>query len=282
MHCNIVFFNGDFINAGDAKVSCNDRGFKFGDGVFETIYFQNGNLFNIRYHIKRLHSALSAIKIKFSTIEFLSDDANIEFKLKKLINLNQVSNGIVRIAISRGEGSVGYLPVNANKSTVFIEILKGRELPLAPASIMLSTYKKIPKACLPVNVKLSQGLNSTLALLEAKENECEESLMLNIDNYISECSSSNIFWRKGEVIKTPSSACDILEGSVRDYILQRFKVEEGEYFIDELQDADEVFVTSVGRIVQKVKEIKGFRVYPDNKEDISMAIYRNIIKKLKK
>jgi len=127
-----------------------------------------------------------------------------------------------------------------------------------PVDLFVSSYVKIPSACLPTSAKTMQGLNSTLARIEAQEKNCFEALMLNIDGYIAEGSSCNIFWVKGEKIYTPSLDCDVLPGVMRDVVIRNspFDVEEGKFNIEELFDADEVFLTNVAWVVAPVKSVK--------------------------
>ena len=92
----IVYLNGKFVPINDATVSFRDGGFQFGDGLFETIRFQNRKLFAAKNHLQRLRSGLDILdlKVESSDIEFIQI-------LQKLINANQLESGLLRLMITR-------------------------------------------------------------------------------------------------------------------------------------------------------------------------------------
>jgi len=109
-----------------------------------------------------------------------------------------------------------------------------------------SSYCKISSCALPVNAKLCQGLNSTLARMEAVENQCFDALLLNESGQICETSSGNIFWCKNGITYTPSLKCGILEGSTRAALLRLCPdIREIEATYDDLAKADAVCITNV-------------------------------------
>jgi branched-subunit amino acid aminotransferase/4-amino-4-deoxychorismate lyase len=199
--------------------------------------------------MERLSCGLTAIKINFETNGLL--DICLE-----LINKNSLKNGFVRIAITRGEGSRGYLPNLKTVPTLVIETIENTPDIPAPIDLWLSTYQKIPPACLPA-AKTMQGLNSTLARMEAAENNCFESLQLDGKGNICECSSGNIFWFKENKLFTPKLKLGILPGTMRDAVirLSPSKVVQGAFKLEELNTAEEVFITNVAWLAVGVKRL---------------------------
>jgi aminodeoxychorismate lyase len=250
----LSYINGNFYEDFDAKISIKDRGFRFGDSLFETVSFYNKKLFCWELHLKRLELGLKSLKIIFNTEQ-------LESLAYKIINANKIDNGFIRICITRGEGSRGYLPTNAKPPSIIIEC--NERLPIATefANLYISDIKKIPVECLPVNQKLSQGLNSTLAKIEASENNCFEALQLTVEGYISECSSANIFWIKDNNLFTPSLNCSALNGTIRQYLINNLNktsltLNEGKFTLEDLKTADEVFITNVSVVIMPVKSIQ--------------------------
>ncbi len=267
-----IYVNGNFYPETEAKISVKDRGFRFGDGVFETISFYNGKIFRWNLHKARLEGGLESIKIVFNTERLESD-------ILKTIEKNGLKTGLARITITRGEGSRGYLPAEKSTANVVIEAMPRPPMEREHANLCVSKYKKIPLECLPVNYKLTQGLSSTLAKMEAHEKRFFDALMLNVDGYVSECSAGNIFWVKGKNVYTPRYDCDILEGVMRQVVLDKcpYNVIHGRFKLSELKRADEVFITNVAWKVLSVNEIEG--VFKNKKGYKATSEIRNLIEK---
>ncbi len=266
---NIIYLNGQYLPAEEALIPVMDRGFRFGDGVFETIRVQGGVLYQLEWHLERLQKGLSAIKI---TCNLQPATCN------QLIQKNNFREGFLRIAISRGVGSVGYLPKPDIAPTIVIETLPLGSVPES-ASLYLSQFRKTSPSSLPTNYKLAQGMNSTLARMEAQEQGCFEALQLSVDtisqsidcemdkrdrasrpmardaivhrtiadesnNMLCEASSANLFWVKGDIIYTPSLTTGCLDGSTRAVLMRLMKIEEIVAPLATLEAADEVFITN--------------------------------------
>ena len=224
-------------------VSVQDRGFRYGDGVFETLAVQSGVPYQFDWHLRRLVDGLRAIKIECQ-INAIYEDC------KRLLKKNHLQNGLLRIQVTRGIGSIGYLPDRSHPQagpTVVIETAPLPEAPTEAVSLWHSHYAKISLQSLPVQYKLAQGLNSTLARLEAHENHCFEALLLNVQGQLCETSSGNLFWVKDHKLYTPALSCGLLEGATRAAILRLspYRVEEVEAGIEALAEAEAVFITNV-------------------------------------
>ena len=244
-----VYLKGAFVKESQAKVSVQERGFRFGDGLFETIRVNNGKLYQYKAHINRLQKGLKALRITYNI-----DD--LEAIFKELIVKNSVKEGFVRLSISRGIGSVGYLPNVRGRATIVVETVDPVKDITEPIDLWLSSYNKIPDSCLPVATKTMQGLNSTLARIEAKENSCFEALLMDIDGKICEGSSSNIFWVKDNVLYTPKS--NVLLGTIREAVIRisPYRVIQGDFSINDLKMASEVFMTNVAWLIVPVRSLK--------------------------
>lgn len=255
----VISINDEFFEENEAKISVKDRGFRFGDGIFDTMSFYNKEIYRYDLHIKRIKQGLKAIKIN-------CDTSNLEQSILKTIDANKLNNGLARIAITRGEGSKGYLPTYKTKPTIVIEAMKRPEMDLTNINLCISPYKKTSGESLPVNYKLMQGLNSTLCKIDAKERGFFDAIMLNEKGYICECSSSNIFWIKDNNIYTPSLKCGILNGVMRQIILEKIpNIKEGEYKIEELEEAEELIITNISVKSLSISEVENIKIKRSNK-----------------
>jgi branched-chain amino acid aminotransferase len=253
-----VYVKDKFVDKASASVSLEDRGFKFGDGAFETIRVANSKPYQLDFHLTRLRMALNSIKI------FYDDFNKIYSLILEIINLNNLVDGFIRIYITRGEASLGYLPLPSSSNlyiqTNILDNSKINHLNQEGIKLHISKYENISKSALPRKYKLAQGLNYTLARLEAVESGCFESVMLNQEQYISDCSSSNIFLcMRDNVIITPDLNSGAVNGSIRHCILSNFSniynIIETQVTVADLALADSIFVTNVSWLLFEVSEI---------------------------
>lgn len=235
----ITCLNGRFTRAHRAAVPLADRGFRFGDGVFETIRIEGGVPYQWESHMERLAQGLAALSIRCDV-----DWADLAHRT---LARNKARHGFLRIAISRGVGSKGYLPHPPGMpATYAIEYLPPLPAPDKPARLWLSSWAKIPPSCLPGKFKLAQGANSTLALLEAQEHRCDEALQLTPDGMLAEAASANLFWLADGQFYTPSLDSGCLAGTTREAVLRlaHLPVRSGMYGLATLEKADAVFLTN--------------------------------------
>ncbi len=268
MSHKFVFVNDKFLGIQERHISVEDRGFRFGDGVFETIRVTRGSLYNWEKHIKRLKGGLEAISINV-------DISRLKNKAIELIKKNNEADCLLRISITRGIGSQGYLPTDS-KPAIVIETMP---IPEKPKNIKLciSSYEKISPKALPVNCKTMQGLNSTLARMEAVEKGYYDAIMLNAEGYVCETSSSNIFWVKEKTIFTPSLELGVLAGTTREAIIKISpnKIVEGKFKINDIKDAEEIFITNVSLQICHICEVDG-KVFPEGNITKSLKeLYEN-------
>lgn len=240
---NYININNIIFPEEKALILVKDRGFRFGDGVFETCRITNGVIYNFEAHLKRLEASLDAIKIN-SSFCYLPKLEKFSYNL---ITKNKVKNGFLRISISRGIGSFGYLPQKNIKPTLVIETLPETPKPKTPVKLWVSKIEKPSLKSLPVNYKLANGLNSTLAKIEATDNSCFDSLILNNKNQICETSSANIFWVENNILYTPHSDCGCLLGTIREKIIQisPIKIKMVKAKLNDLLNADEAFISNI-------------------------------------
>lgn len=242
-----VMLNHRLLPRENALVPVGDRGFRYGDGVFDALTVHDGVPYRFDWHVERLARGLAAIRLS-------CDLAFLHGECRELLRKNDVRHGLLRIQITRGGGGRGYLPGNAAPTAV-IETLPLPETPEAPVSLWLSSWQKPAADALPVNFKLCQGLNSTLARLEAADHGCFDSLQLNAAGQLAETSSANLFWIRNGELFTPALSCGILEGSTRDALMRLVQVTETEAMPEALAEAETVFITNAALKILPVAKL---------------------------
>lgn len=266
-----VIINNRLTPIKEAKISINERGFLFGDGIFETCRIDNGLIYNFAAHCDRINLGLEALKFD-AKIDVLEKQAY------RLIKKNQMKNGILRISISRGIGSKGYAPTYDSKPLIIIQtknkpLKKNQKIKLAIGSKPKPSQKSLPIFC-----KSSQSLPYILNKIEAQEKGVFDCIMLCEQGFISETSAANIFWVKDGQIFTPSKKCDILLGTIRQKILDNFKVKQVEAKIDDLKKADEIFLTNVSDLVLKIDEFASRKSFRDDVSSYILKFLKEDIK----
>lgn len=270
-----IIVNGEMLDETSNIAGVNNRGLKFADGIFETIRVENSIPYMWNEHINRLKEGLRIIGIK--------DDIDDLYQQSiALLNENKYKDAVIRIMVVRGGESIGYLPSNVLKPMVIIQTTDLPEYNDEMSNLWIGSHKKIPSECLPQNVKYNQAMHSILSKVEADENKCFESLILNLDGSISETSSGNIFWVKGGIIYTPSKDCNILPGTIREKILCLFssRVKEGKFYLEDIKNADEVFITNSIWKIRKICSIEpvGYDYHENTQSnEILRAIEEDII-----
>jgi aminodeoxychorismate lyase len=211
----LVFLNGQFMPEAQAVVPINDRGFMYGDGLFETVRVVNNRPFCLAQHLERLARGAAFLKIKCPfTPEALQDFAG------QLIGKNKMPDAILRVVLTRGPGERGYTPGAGGKPTVVMSLHAAAPLEntiqwsLATLSFRVSATD--PLAAFKTMNKLTQ----VLARMEAIEKGADEALLLNTKGEAAETASGNLFWVSRDRVCTVPTACGALPGVTRAVVLE--------------------------------------------------------------
>jgi branched-chain amino acid aminotransferase len=262
---NYVYLNGNFIAEDKAKISVFDQGLLYGDGIFESFRSHDGRLYQFSQHYCRLQQSAQALGYQIK-----QKQQELEEILLLLQQKNQLKNAYFRITITRGPGQVGFLRGSGDSLTFLIiaKEFKGFDAQHYNNGIALKlaqTRRNAPEAISP-KIKSISNLNSLLGKLEAKAAGAFEVIMLNNKEHICEGASSNIFWAKDHWIFTPDVSTGLLEGVTRSTIIRlceeqlNLRVITGEFKLQDIKFADEVFITSTSLEVMPVVNINGFTI----------------------
>jgi len=213
----IVFINGRFVPEKKAVVPVFDRGFLYGDGLFETIRIFNGKPFRWPQHLERLQSGAEFLKIK------------LPFAPKKLRGLagelmakNKMPDSLLRLTLSRGVGERGYLPKGAMRPTLVMSLHSAPKMDLkSPAKWkLISSSFRLPADEPLARFKTCNKLPQILARAEADAAGANEALLLNTNDLVVEGASSNLFWIERGTIFTPPLVAGILSGVTRAVVFE--------------------------------------------------------------
>jgi branched-subunit amino acid aminotransferase/4-amino-4-deoxychorismate lyase len=217
--------------------------------VFETIRLKAGKPYQWKAHYARLTAGMAALRLP-------PPQMDITTIARDLITRTRAQDGMLRLSVSRASGGAGYLPEPA-PSTLVMEMFPPRPVPSHPLRLITSRYRRPRDTGLGDGLKTMQGVLSTLARMEARDDEADDALLLDTSGHLSEASGSNLFWRKGDALFTPALSCGISAGTMRAAVLRLspWPVQEVEALPDTLKDADEVFLTSVSYLAHAVSSL---------------------------
>lgn len=259
-----IWIDGELVNKSEAKVSVFDHGLLYGDGIFEGIRIYNGKVFLCKEHIDRLYEGAHYINL-----EIPLDKEAMENALNATIKANGLTNGYIRLVVTRGVGDLGLDPRKCPKASVIIIAahitLYPEELYNTGLDIITSAVPAVHGEALNPRVKTLNYLNNIMAKMEAIRAGKLEAIMLNSQGYVAECTGDNIFIIKNGVIKTPPVYAGILEGCTRNLVINLAKeagitMEETTLQRYDLYNADECFLTGSGAEVIAVIDIDGRKI----------------------
>ena len=239
----IYYINGQWVEQQKAVIPFNDSGFLYGDGLFETMRFDNNSIFSFEKHYNRLESGLKVINL---VIPYKQEELyNI---LNSLINKNPIKSGIIRMMITRG--TIDSLLSKSNPN-IYISIKPFYKVPDNPVKVVFYSEKKFPIIRYNPAIKSMNYLGNMLAKKECEKDGAFEPVFFNSDNIITECAIRNIFFIKKNILFTPALDLGILSGVMRDTIIDIAKglnidYQESYININELDSIDEAFITSTG------------------------------------
>lgn len=257
-----VYLNGDFLLLENARISVLDRGFLFGDGVYEVIPAYGGRLFRLSHHLRRLQGSLDGIRLHNPL-----DNQQWESILNELLERNQnpdnrLADQAVYLQVTRGVAAKRdhRFPPTVTP-TVYANSfpLTAPDPQIAQQGIAAITLDDIRwQYC---NIKAITLLPNVLLRQQAEEHDASEALLIR-DDFVLEGSASNVFVVKDGVICTPPKGPQILPGITRDLVIElaaqhQLPHEVRNIRASELDSADEIWVTSSTREINPVTRLDG-------------------------
>lgn len=257
----LVSVNGHISSLEDAKISVFDRGFLFGDAIYEVTRSYSRILFEIEPHIVRLYQSAEKIRMKLPDTQ----EALIH-RIYDLYKKLDVENVFMRIQISRGQGPIGMsgkIPKSVNEVIYMYPFVPiENECYTRGVKVYITDRHRNTKKALDPNIKSGNYLNNVLAFMEGEEHDAFETFMVNSGGHVTEGCTSNIFYVKDGVLYTSPKDYDILQGITRNIIFKiasriGSRVVEKGFTPQEVLSADEVFLTSSTREIVPICSING-------------------------
>ena len=257
-HSEFILYDGKFFPAGSLLISADNRCFRYGEGLFETMLLQNNRIGLWDLHMERLHHGMELLQLKKDS---LGTSDRLLHHILQLVKLNlQVEAARIRLQVFRGNGDLKQV---GNSSTHYIvqtyPLL--HPSPVREKALVAGIHPHIRKSCdLYAQIKSCNYLPYTLAALQAKEMGWDECFVLNQFERISDASVANVFWIRDNEIYTPPLSEGPVAGVMRRFLLENAKnagwnVHEMPLDRLNLQQADEVFVTNAVKGIQPVQRI---------------------------
>lgn len=280
-----IWLDGELVDEANAKISVFDHGLLYGDGIFEGIRIYNARIFHLDQHIDRLLLSAKAILLKMPWTHEQIRQATID-----TVNANHLSDGYIRLVITRGVGGLGLDPNRCPKPSMFII---ASDIQLYPEEfyqnglklITCATRRPTPASLSP-QVKSLNYLNNVMAKIECLQAGAMEGIMLNEQGYVAECTGDNVFIIKNGVVYSPPISDGALDGITRQVIFEiardnAIQIIEKSLTRYDIFTADEAFLTGTAAEVIPFVELDQRPIGSGAPGEITkkiIAIYRDIVR----
>lgn len=265
-------YNGNLVAFEDVKITPDNRAYKYGDSVFETIKVINGKVVFWEEHYFRLMASMRMLRMKIPmnfTLEFLQDE------ILKTVLVNTKNNSRVRLCITRKDG--GFYTPTTNEIDYLIE---SREITFTTKdNYKVDLFKDFYLYSGHLStIKTNNKLIHTLASIFAKENDLDNCILLNERKGIVEVTNATLFLIKGNTIKTPLLSEGCLKGIAREKVINiiesnnDYDIEETVISPFEIQKADEVFITNSIMGIQPITNYRKKTFSTDISKKLAMSL----------
>ncbi len=259
-----VHLDGELVDE-EARVSVFDRGFRYGDGVFETLRVYGGEVFAWEEHADRLDRSCAALGIDHGI-----DRSTLHERIRTTLEANELVEAYVRLSITRGvQGGLLEPRPDVDPTVVIVaEALPrggedGEPTWDGPAAVTISDVQRMPDASIPAEAKTHNFLNGILARLDARDVGADEALLLDRRGALTEGTVTNLFLVRDGRLATPNpDVCPLLPGITRRRVLEL----AGELDIEtsvtvvyprDLEAADEAFLTNTTGEIRPIGSVDG-------------------------
>jgi branched-chain amino acid aminotransferase len=255
-----VYVNGRISRAEEAAIPVYDHGFLYGEGVYETLRTYNRVPFLYDRHVRRLRASAGYVQLPVP----FTDDQLASWIADTMAAAGAMQEAYIRVLLTRGVGELTY-DVQATPVPSLVIIVKPLDEP--PARVLTEGIKVAlvpilrnhPGSVNPI-IKSNNLLNNAIAMQEANRRGADEGLMCNYRGELSECSQANFFIVRGGAALTPRNEAGLLEGLTRNFLFEvgeevGVDVRYETLFPDDLQTAEEAFITSTTRELSPVTRV---------------------------
>jgi len=244
-----LFYNDTWLETQQPLVTAGNRGFRYGDGLFETLYVYNGAIRLQRYHFERLFAGMQLLQLQLPE---KYDAAYLSAQIAALCQKNQHPAARVRLTVFRGDGAL-FDPPGAPAHC----IIESQALPLPPAMpaahnapLITGIFPHARKSADAFShLKSNNYLSSAMAALYARQQGWDDALLLNAEGRICESAIANVFIARNGLLYTPPLSEGCVAGVMRRFMLEHlaavgYTVAERPVSVADIYAADEVFCTN--------------------------------------
>jgi len=272
----IVYLNGEFIPLSQAKVSILDRGFCYGDALFETMRVYSGKIFHLDLHLDRLERGADQIYMKLP-----ESREHIKKILYDTFNRNQGADAVIRMTISRGEGILGKLWQADTSPTLAVHVRPYSSPPNEwyqnGVSISLIPNSAAKLGGLQEQIKSANYLSQILARKQAEDQNSVDGIMINEQGEICDGTISNIFVVKEGKLYIPAVNSYVLAGVTRQVVIKLateigIPFEEKTITADDVLKGDELFLTNTGWEILPVTNVDAKTIGSDQPGPITQTL----------
>jgi len=254
---HFLFYNGEWLDHQQPLITAGNRGFRYGDGLFETLCVVNGGIRLARYHFERLWAGMQLLQLQLPP-EY--SPAYFSAQIAALCQKNQHPAARVRLTVFRGDGAL-FDPANSPAHCIIESQPLPSHLPavaLAKEGLITGIYspaRKSPDGF--SNIKSNNYLPSVMASLHARQHGWNDAFLLNTDGRVCESAIANVFIARGRHLYTPPLSEGCVAGVMRRFLLEHlpaagYTVDETPLSISDLYAADEVFLTNALHLLRSV------------------------------
>lgn len=251
----MYFYNGEFVAKEDVNISPDDRGYYFGDGVYEVFRIYGGQLFEVERHMQRLERSASEIQL---TLPY--ERAHMEDIMHRLLAESKLTTGNLYMQITRGEAIRAHAFPKAGQG-VMLAYCSEAERPVQAMSQGITAMTIEDIRWLRCDLKTLNLLPNVLAKQAAIDKGAEEAIM-HRNGTVTECSASNLMIVKDGTLMTHPANHLILHGVTRAVVLELARqadldIAETPFTLDQLKAADEAFITGTTAEITPIIQIDG-------------------------
>ncbi len=273
----ISYVNGRYLPHKMSMVHIEDRGYQFGDGVYEVVLVLNKKLIDFDGHYRRLKRSLEQIALDYHFSQTL-----IKQIINRLIRFNLISNGLIYLQVTRGVAERAHqFPDDASATLV----VTAKPISISPVIEGKKAITTTDQRWDRRDIKTIQLLPNCIAKQEAVENDAFEAIMVMNDGTITEGASSNLWMvNKENQLITRKASNIILNGITKVTIAeiaetQKIQVIERAFTVNEAKGAKELFITSATAIVTPITQLDEHMIADGNVGPVSLALRNMYLKK---
>lgn len=272
-----IWIDGELRQAENAVVSVLDRGFLYGDSVFETLRTYGKRPFALQEHLDRLEKSAAQV-----LIELPVSVAQISAEITRAVEESGFEESYVRVMLTRGQGALGLDPRAAVRPLRVLIVAPLSPPPLSDyrngISVVTFRTSRVQDDTPAAGAKIGNYLVAVLAHRQAAEAGAKEALITNVAGEVVEGATSNVFWFEGGKLWTPPLSAGILAGITRHHILKaagnlNLAVEMRVPKVQELIDSEGVFISSSIREMLPVTSIDGEKVASGRVPEITIRLH---------